>query len=359
MFEFSHVGRVIRSAVIGILAVSSISLLVFGPRATEPIPQDRVVIEYWGVWTGYEEKGARSIVDDFNNTVGKDKGIYVRFLSISNVIQKTLIATAGGSPPDIAGLSDELIAQFAALDAIEPLEAMAADYSKQNTGNQIDSTTYKSVYWDAVHYDGHLYGLISTPENVGMLYNKRTFQDNAAALKAAGLNPDRPPRTMDQLDAYAKALDLRDEHGRIIRAGTLPLEPGWFLYYLPMWFGGHIWNEKTQKFTLTDPAVVKAFDWIQSYSRKLGSGATCHRAPKTGSSAHCVKMARLLAPLGGSSAKTSRRLLFNANPATACSTQDGHCRPSATGDRVSVSVNQRAAHVGAKDRSPPARTSAA
>jgi hypothetical protein len=40
-----------------------------------------------------------------------------------------------------------------------------------------------------------------------------------------------------------------------------------------MWFGGNIWDENTHKFTLTDHPVVKAFDWIQSYSRKLGSGA--------------------------------------------------------------------------------------
>jgi multiple sugar transport system substrate-binding protein len=40
---------------------------------------------------------------------------------------------------------------------------------------------------------------------------------------------------------------------------------------MPMWFGGNIWDETTHRFTLTDPRVVKAFDWIQSYARKFGA----------------------------------------------------------------------------------------
>lgn len=255
--------RIVSYIVTAVLVMGALLLLAFGPRDSEKIPPDRVVVEYWEKWTGYEETAARDIVNDFNNSVGRDKGIYVRYLSISNVNQKTLVATAGGSPPDIAGLNDWQMAQFAALDAIEPLETMAADYSRRDPDHKIDSTTYKKVYWDSVNFDGHLYALISTPASLGLLYNKRTFED-------AGIT--HPPRTMDELDADAARLDKIDAYGHVIRAGTLPLEPGWYLYYMPMWFGGNIWDERTRKFTLTDPAVVRAFDWIQSYSRKLGAG---------------------------------------------------------------------------------------
>ena len=254
--------RIVSYIVITVLVVGALALLAFGPRDTEKIPPGRVVVEYWEKWTGYEETAARNIINDFNTTVGKDKNIYVRYLSISDVNKKTLIATAGGSPPDIAGLNDWQMAQFAALDAIEPLEGMAADYSKLNPGNKIDGTTYKRVYWDSLNFEGHLYGLISTPASLGLLYNKKTFEE-------AGLT--HPPRTMDELDADAAKLDKIDTYGHLVRAGNLPQEPGWYLYYLPIWFGGNIWDETTHKFTLTDPHVIKAFDWIQSYTRKLGS----------------------------------------------------------------------------------------
>jgi ABC-type glycerol-3-phosphate transport system substrate-binding protein len=256
------IGRIIRFVVIGTLSVGGLGLLSFGPRDTEPMPPGRVVVEYWEKWTGYEEQAARAIVNDFNNTIGKEKNIYVRYLSISYVNQKTLVATAGGDPPDIAGLNDWQMSQFAALDAIEPLEGMAAEYSQRNPQNKIDATTYKKVYWDSVNFGGHLYALISTPASLGLLYNKKIFDE-------AGMT--HPPKTIAELDEFARKLDILDQYGRVVRAGTLPQEPGWYLYYLPIWFGGNIWDESTHRFTLTDPRVVKAFDWIQSYARKFGA----------------------------------------------------------------------------------------
>ena len=50
------------------------------------------------------------IVDWFNNTVGKEKGIYVQYLSMSSINQKTLVSTAAGVPPDVAGLWDHQVA---------------------------------------------------------------------------------------------------------------------------------------------------------------------------------------------------------------------------------------------------------
>ena len=58
--------------------------------------------------------------------------------------QKTLIATAAGAPPDIAGLWDSNIVPYAAEDALEPLDEWAARYG-------IVEGTYKKVYWEACH----------------------------------------------------------------------------------------------------------------------------------------------------------------------------------------------------------------
>ena len=206
------------------------------------------------------------IVDDFNNTVGKDKHIFVRFVSTSDIEQKTLVSTAGGDPPDVAGLYDGNLVTFASLDALTPLEQMAAEHG-------ITSKTYKPVFWNACHYKGHLFALISTPAAVALHYNKRLMRENAPALRAAGLDPDRPPKTIDELDAYAAALDHRGVDGHIDRTGFLPTVPGWYLNQEYFWFGGEIWDPVHEKFTLTDPAVVKAYTWVQKYSKRLGADA--------------------------------------------------------------------------------------
>ena len=51
-------------------------------------------------------------------------------------------ASAAGVPPDIAGLWDAQLVQFAAMDALEPLDALA-------TAHGITGDYYKPIYWDA------------------------------------------------------------------------------------------------------------------------------------------------------------------------------------------------------------------
>lgn len=254
--------------ILGVLAaLAAGTLIVFGPRSLDsPPPPDRVIVDYWEKWTGEEETQMRQIVDQFNRTEGAKKGIFVRMVSTSGIAQKTLISTAAGDPPDIAGLWVYDLAQFASLGALEPLE----DYAR---ASDITSTTYKAVYWNACHWDGHLYALVSTPSVVALQYNRAIFRECAAQLRAAGLDPDRPPRTLAELDAYARVLDKRGPDGRIERAGFLPMEPGWFIAYVYLWFGGDIWDPAKSRFTLTSDRVVESYRWIQSYSKRLGKDA--------------------------------------------------------------------------------------
>jgi ABC-type glycerol-3-phosphate transport system substrate-binding protein len=112
---------------------------------------------------------------------------------------------------------------------------------------------------------------------VALHYNKRLFQERAPALRAAGLDPARPPRTLDELDRYAKALDtyktLPGGRKQIDSAGYLPMEPGWYLAFTGYWFGAELYDEATGRFTLTSPEMIRAFQWIRSYPARLGKDA--------------------------------------------------------------------------------------
>ncbi|HEX8322977.1 MAG TPA: extracellular solute-binding protein, partial [Tepidisphaeraceae bacterium] len=249
-----------------ILAVPAIVLLAIGPRAKYEAPKGVVVVEYWEKWTGEEGAALQAVVDDFNRTVGKEKGIYVNCLSASGVVQKTLVATAGGVPPDVAGLWDNILAQFAALGALEPLDDLAKAHG-------ITEKTYKKVFWDECHYDNKLYALVSTPYVYALHYNTKIFEDSADRLRQAGLDPTRPPKTIAELDAYAQAIDVKNPDGTIRVTGYLPLEPGWDISYLPYQFGGTWWDAENKKFTFTDPKVIEAFKWVESYSKRLGRSA--------------------------------------------------------------------------------------
>src|SRR3954470_11291940 len=93
--------------------------MIAWPRKPRPvIPPGRVEVRYWEKWTGREADQMKQIVDEFNATAGKEKGIWVSYLSVTAVDQKTLLATAAGVPPDVAGVWDNQVAQFAAMGAI-------------------------------------------------------------------------------------------------------------------------------------------------------------------------------------------------------------------------------------------------
>jgi multiple sugar transport system substrate-binding protein len=239
-----------------VLLIPALGILALGPSSNPPTPPGRVVIDYWEKWTADEEAAMRVIVNDFNNSQDK---IFVRYISTSNVDQKTLVATAAGVPPDVAGLWDMNMTQFATLGALLPLE----DYAKRAG---ITASYYKPVFWRGCHYDGHLYALVSTPMAAALHYNTDAFRD-------AGLDPAKPPQTLAELDHDAELMDKRDDHGRLIRTGFLPTVPGWYVNFSYLWFGGDIWDAEHQKFTLTDPRVVESFKWIQSYSKRLGKDA--------------------------------------------------------------------------------------
>lgn len=262
----SRFSNLAKSVIVVALSLTAALVLVFGPRGDEEFPRGRVIVDYWEKWTGDEERAMRHLVDDFNATVGAEKGIFVRYLSTSSIEQKTLVATSAGVPPDIAGLYNQNIPQFAAMDALEPLDDLA-------TARGITAAYYKPVFWEECRYEGKLFGLVSTAYNLALYYNTSLFQERAGALRAAGLDPDRPPRTLAELDAYAAALDVRDPSGRLLSAGYIPLEPGWYIGYTNLWFGGRWWDDQAKRFTFTDPAVVQAFGWIQDYSRRLGPAA--------------------------------------------------------------------------------------
>jgi multiple sugar transport system substrate-binding protein len=255
--------KFIKPVIFAMLAVIAGIFLVLGSHQnTEIIPPGFTVVEYWEKWVGTEAQQMRVIVDDFNRTVGHDKKIYVRYMSMSDIDQKTLISIAAGVPPDITGTWDTQIAQFAAIGAVERLDDLAAAHG-------ITPDYYLPVYWNGCSYEGHLYALISSPGVVALLYNKQTFQESAPQLRAAGLDPDRPPRTLAEFDRYAAVFDTKDKNGRLERAGYLPLQ-SWYIPQLGLWFGADIFDAKNHRMMLDSPQMLQTFNWIKSYSTRIG-----------------------------------------------------------------------------------------
>jgi ABC-type glycerol-3-phosphate transport system substrate-binding protein len=236
-------------AILGLLLTIGYSELIVRP-APKPGP---VEITYWEKWTGFEGDAMRAVVDEFNRSQDK---IHVNLLTISGIQDKTLLAVAGGVPPDVAGLYGPNVAQYADDRAIIPLDDYCRKYG-------ITAEKYIPAYWDIGFYRGHVYALPTTPASTALHYNKTMLQE-------AGFDPNRPPRTIEEMDAMAEKITRRGPDGRLVKAGFMPAEPGWWNWGWGRVFGGQLWDGET-KITANSPENVRAFAWVRSYSEKYGT----------------------------------------------------------------------------------------
>lgn len=212
--------------------------------------KDRITVLYWEKWTGDEGEEMRKTVNAFN--ASQDR-IFVKYLSISGVDQKTMLGTSGGNPPDVAGLWANNLCQLADAKAVMDLTEMAREKG-------ITDATYIPCYWDEMTYRGGLWGLPSTPASIAMHVNADLVPKELAS-------PETFPQTFEDLDAMVDKISKKKD-GTLVMAGFLPGEPGWWHWAWPYWFGGKLVDG--DKITIDTPEAEKAFEWIAKYGQRFG-----------------------------------------------------------------------------------------
>lgn len=243
-------------------------------QSSDRTADGRVIVDYWEMWTGFEGEAMQAIVDDFNASQQK---ILVRKLTVSNLEQKLMLAAVGGNPPDVAGLVSANLAVFAERNALLPLDGRFARAG-------LNEETYLPKVFALCRYRGFLWALPSVPASIGLHWNKQHFVE-------AGLDPQAPPRTLQELDAMAERLTvvevMRQEKPvrvrfpeltpeektakkfKIIQMGFMPKEPGWWDPMWCYWFGGSLWNGR-DRMEADSPQNVQAAAWYASYAEKYG-----------------------------------------------------------------------------------------
>ncbi len=221
----------------------------------EPAPEGRIRITYWEKWTNFEEQAMREVVNKFNESQDK---YFVDMLSVSGITNKVLLSTSGGIPPDVAGLFGAQMAQYGALGLARPLDDLI-----ERDG--IRAEDYIPAYWEMGRYEDRHIAFPSTPATTALHYN-------AADWRAGGFDPDNPPKTLEEFDKIAFALNKKTADGKLQKAGFLPNEPGWWNFGFGALFGAKYWDGG-DKLLLNSPEMIEAYEWVQKYHREIGPGA--------------------------------------------------------------------------------------
>jgi ABC-type glycerol-3-phosphate transport system substrate-binding protein len=243
-------------------------------QAVDGAAGSRVTVDYWEKWSGFEADAMQAVVDDFNRSQDR---IEVRFLSVSEVDTKLLLAASSGHPPDVAGLWSENIPDFSEKGALTPLDGGLAAAG-------IGADHYIPVYWELCRHRGFTWGLPTTPGCVALFYNKKLF-------RAAGLDPERPPRTLAELESMSRRLtvveieragrrvrlsfaDLTPEeregrHFNLVQLGHLPQDAGMYVSAWGFWFGARYYDGD-RRILANDAGNLAAFRWLKETTQAYG-----------------------------------------------------------------------------------------
>ncbi|MHB8636539.1 MAG: ABC transporter substrate-binding protein [Fimbriimonadaceae bacterium] len=236
----------------------SISLGGCLPR---PVP-DPHVVTVWQPFDASQQAGLDHLVTAFERA---HPGIRVRMSYASNDLtssQKLFLAIAGGVGPDVTFVDGQQLSEWAARGAL-------ADLSESFDKSGLRAEDFWTPRWRESTFRGHVYALPwGADPNFALVWNKDLF-------RKAGLDPNKPPRTIDDLDRMIDRLTVVDREGNIQTLGINPWE--WTgansLFTWGYAFGGNFYKEPDAAHplgtvTADDPKVVKALAWMAAFGRK-------------------------------------------------------------------------------------------
>lgn len=240
-----------------------LGLCCFSPIATQAqaAPQQRTKLVVWGLQSGSETAGLDAQVAEFEK---RNPDIDVSLLSMGAGAmnpQKLLTSIVGGVPPDLINQDRFTIGDWASRDAFQPLDKFIEADSK--TAHPIGAKDFYPAAWNEAVYKGHVYAIPTGIDDRLLYYNRKMFRE-------AGLDPNRPPRTWEELQDYAKKLTKTNPDGTFKQIGFIPNWGNSWLYLYSWQNGGEFLSPDGRTCTLDNPATVGALKYMASIYDMLG-----------------------------------------------------------------------------------------
>jgi multiple sugar transport system substrate-binding protein len=161
--------------------------------------------------------------------------------------EQLVTALAAGAPPNAIMLKSDSIAFFAEQGALLPLDGLL-------TRDGISNDWFPPSEVASRTWDGHIFGLPQTIDGAQHL-----LFVNVALLDKIGVDPARPIRTWQDLDALVDPAR---------RAGLLVMDPTRVAVGMTahqVWTyanGGRYWDDELKKISWLEPAGVQSAEWL-------------------------------------------------------------------------------------------------
>jgi ABC-type glycerol-3-phosphate transport system substrate-binding protein len=248
-----------------LLLASTAILSIMSAAQIPALAHAKTTVTIWVPWGGHDGDYYIQAAKDYS-AANPDIDLQVSVVNGGGIAGdsagKLATAVTGGDAPDAVlywGAGD--IPGLVKAGVIQALD----DKAVAAAGITSDMMLTPQV-WAAGQYDGKLYAL---PQ---LMYD-RMFYWNKDLFKAAGLDPEKPPKTLAEVDAFAAKLSTKAADGSIDVLGFLPWagQGGWDIWTSV--FGGSYWDAKAGKINLQNPATLADLKWDATYVKTYGADA--------------------------------------------------------------------------------------
>ena len=219
-----------------------------------PPPGKTVEVSFWhGFAAGTNQDATNALVQKFNDAhTGKIHVTATYAGNYDDTYAKLKAAIQSGQTPSLVQLYD--IATRFMIDSkqVTPMQTFM-DADKFNPGLEPVIASYFSI-------NNKLYSMPWNNSMPILYYNKDAFT-------AAGLDPNKPPQTLDEIRTMAQKLTKKDSSGNVTQYGFGAAIYGWFLEQfaaradVQMCNNGNGRDKLATKLLSDDPKLVKVMDW--------------------------------------------------------------------------------------------------
>jgi sn-glycerol 3-phosphate transport system substrate-binding protein len=172
---------------------------------------------------------------------------------------KALTATKSGQPPQLSVLLSTDLFTLIDQDAIVPIDGIATSASAKQWIKGFFPAFMKNS-----ETGGHVYGIPFQRSTVVMYWNKDAF-------KKAGLDPNKPPETWDELVKMGEKLTKKDASGNVTQWGIeIPSTsfPYWLFQCLTTTNDVLLMNSAGNQTYFDNPKVIEALQYWTDLGRK-------------------------------------------------------------------------------------------